>query len=66
MLQEQIKGLKEKEEGIISQISLIEEEVKGLKAELNVIRKARRSMEKYEEQLTHANGNEELQPVVSY
>ncbi len=62
MLQQQITDLKEKEESLEEEINKKEEEMKAIKLELHVIRRARKSMEKYEEQL---NG-EVYEPAVSY
>ena len=51
MLSEQIRALETKEATLQEQIAEHEEEIKSVRAELNVVKKARKSLERYEEQL---------------
>lgn len=51
MLQDQINALTSREQNATDKIARLEEELKKAKAELTVIKKAKQSLERLEEQL---------------
>lgn len=51
MLQDQIIAIQEQEDGVLIEIALLEEELKKTKSKLAIIKRAKQSLEKLEEQL---------------